>query len=203
MSNLSLFRKKGKPITRKRGDLLFRQGEFDASVYVVEEGLLKAYYLTSEGKELIKSFIREGEYIGSLVACTSSEACTFSLACLEDCSLLRIPFAELQAQAAKDAESAASVIQSLMDLAIKKERREYEFLCLPRPGALCLVPAALARTSGAAHTERHSTVPGDHARRAKPNPTSGQLVIPGCHTTRWWAVIPCPPWRITRLSASK
>ena len=53
------------------GEHIFRQGDEDRSVYVLQTGLLKAYYLSDEGKENIKSFIQPGELIGSLAAETS------------------------------------------------------------------------------------------------------------------------------------
>ena len=130
MINQPEFEAIGKLLIAKKGDFLFKQGDTDTSIYVVKSGLLKAYYLTLEGKEFIKSFIAEGEFIGSLIACYSREPCTFSLACLEDCSLLKISFADLQAVADSDPKFLSLVNNSLTSLAMKKERREYELLCL-------------------------------------------------------------------------
>ena len=130
MKNQSIFAELGKPLLRKKGDLLFAQGDSDSSIYVVSSGLLKAYYSTLEGKELIKSFIQSGEFIGSLIAGHTAEPCTFNLRCLEDSKLRRIPFAELKSMAMHKPEASGLVINSLIELAIKKERREYEFLCL-------------------------------------------------------------------------
>jgi len=130
MKDQSVFEAIGKPMLAKKGEVLFKQGDIDTSIYIVISGLLKAYYLTLEGKELIKSFIQEDEFIGSLIACNSTEPCTFSLICLEDCSLLRVPFADLQAAAVSNPEFSNIVTNGLVRLAIKKERREYEFLCL-------------------------------------------------------------------------
>jgi len=130
MQNQSIFGRLGKLIQRTKGDMLFQQGDHDTSIYVVTTGLLKAYYLTMDGKELIKSFIPEGEFIGSLVACQSGEPCTFNLTCLEDSQLLKVSFADLQAISNANKEAAELLTQSLISLAIKKERREYEFLCL-------------------------------------------------------------------------
>jgi CRP-like cAMP-binding protein len=96
MENVSLFEGLGKSIERKKGDLLFKQGEKDNSIYIVKHGLLKAFYLTLDGKELIKSFIQPGEFIGSLIACYLDEPGTFNLMCLEDSSLQRVSFTELQ-----------------------------------------------------------------------------------------------------------
>jgi len=112
---------------------VFSQGDRDKSVYIVRSGLLKAYYLTPDGKELVKSFIKEGEFIGSLIACSSAEPSTFSLKCLEDCSILCARFADLQEAAINNTEFSSSAINALLNLAIKKERREFEFLCLSAP----------------------------------------------------------------------
>lgn len=126
----SFFQQLGKPLQRKKGDLLFQQGDHDASIYAVSTGLLKAYYLTLDGKELIKSFIAEGEFIGSLIACQSGDPCTFNLMCLEDSQLFRVPFTDVQTAMDGNKDVVGVMTHSLMSLAIKKERREYEFLCL-------------------------------------------------------------------------
>lgn len=120
----------GKPVNRKKGEFVFKQGDIDTSIYVVTSGLLKAYYLTVDGKELVKSFIQEQEFIGSLIACHTAKPCTFSLMCLEDSLLLEIPFSKLQKAINHRPELSGMVNNGLMNLAIKKERREYEFLCL-------------------------------------------------------------------------
>lgn len=130
MTEQSILKTIGKPLHRNKSEFLFKQGDLDTSVYVVTSGLLKAYYLTIDGKELIKSFIQEGDIIGSLIACSSSEPCTFNLMCLEDSSLLRIPFTKLQEVAASNPSFSSFVNNILIDLAIKKELREFEFLCL-------------------------------------------------------------------------
>ena len=123
----------GKPLRLKKGEFVFKQGDADTSIYVVKSGLMKASYLTLDGKELVKSFIQEGNFIGSLISCHSSEPCTFSLMCLEDCSLLQTRFIDLQKAAINNPEFSSSVITALLNLAIKKERREFEFLCLSAP----------------------------------------------------------------------
>ncbi len=113
-----------------RGNHVFRQGEADRSLYFVKSGFLKAYYLTESGGEQIKSFIDQGKVIGSLTAAAAGEPNTFSLVCLEDCTLMRFPFDALREQAAHTPALSEMVTGLLLELAMKKERREYEFLCL-------------------------------------------------------------------------
>jgi len=113
-----------------RGDHVFRQGDADRSLYFVRYGFLKAYYLTESGGEQIKSFIDQGKVIGSLTAAAVGEPNTFSLVCLEACTLMRFSFDALREQAAQNAALSEMVTSLLLELAMKKERREYEFLCL-------------------------------------------------------------------------
>ena len=68
--------------------------------------------------------------IGSLTAAYGDERCSFSLLCLEPCHLAKLSFDEIFAAARKDIAIASVVIDLLVGLAMKKERREMEFLTL-------------------------------------------------------------------------
>lgn len=59
----------GTAMSTVRGEYVIRQGEQDRSLYFVKAGLAKAFYLNSEGKEHVKSFLVPGDFIGSLTAC--------------------------------------------------------------------------------------------------------------------------------------
>jgi len=118
------------PLSRKAGEHVFRQGEVDRSFYVVRSGLLKAYYISDEGKENIKSFLLPGDNIGSLVSAHAGQPCSFSLICLQPCELIKIDFMTLYDASRNSMEIAATVVDFLLGFAMKKERREYELLCL-------------------------------------------------------------------------
>lgn len=133
MDKTVLFQRLGQPQQKNKADVLFAQGTVDRAVYFVQSGLLKAFYTTPDGKELIKSFIRPGEFIGSLTSCRSGDPSPFSLSCLEPSRLFKVEFASLLEMTAEDPQVANFVTKGLMDLAEKKERREYEFLCLSAP----------------------------------------------------------------------
>jgi len=125
-----LIQQEGKRIEKARGEHLFLQGNADQSLYYVESGLLKAYYTSEDGQESIKSFLQSGDAIGSMTSAFSAGSCSFSLLCLEDSSLITLPFATLQALSKTDLKLANNLIELLVQLAMKKEEREYEFLCL-------------------------------------------------------------------------
>ena len=113
----------------KKNDHVFRQGEANESLYFIKNGLLKAYYITVEGKEFVKSLLGPSDFIGSLTAAYSKATCSFNLVCLEDSEILRVEFDQFQALAMSDKDIARFAFEGLLTLAMKKERREFEFLC--------------------------------------------------------------------------
>jgi len=117
-------------IERKKGQHLFLQGDADKYLYFVQSGLLKAYYSSTNGKTFVKSFIQASEIIGSVGSAFADLNCSFGLICVEDSVLQRLPLQVLIDYGKKDLELANELIQFLLQLAMKKERREYEFLCL-------------------------------------------------------------------------
>lgn len=120
----------GEAVALDKGEVVFHQGDSNGYIYLIQAGLLKAYYVTAEGKEYVKSFLMESDIIGNLTALMSAEGCSFTLICLEPSSLIRVPFGEILKQAKRDLAVANQLNLLLANLAIKKERREYEFLCL-------------------------------------------------------------------------
>ena len=68
--------------------------------------------------------------IGSLSAVKGDGGCSFSLVCLQPCSLSKVPFDTLFQAVRGDAEVGVVVTEFLMKFAMKKEQREYELLCL-------------------------------------------------------------------------
>lgn len=120
----------GTPLSMSEGEHVFRQGDNDKSLYAVKSGLLKAYYLSSEGKENIKSFIMPGDNIGSLMAAYTNRTCRFSLVCLKPCELVKVDFRAIYDASQNHIDISTSVIDFLLAFAIKKEQREYELLCL-------------------------------------------------------------------------
>ena len=125
-----IFKHEGKKVEKKKGEHIFLQGDMDKSLYLLKSGLLKAYYTSEDGKEFIKSFILPNDIICSLSSAYSEKECSFSLVCLEPSRLVKIPFIVLQEYSSRDPEIASIVIEILLEFAMKKERREYEFLCL-------------------------------------------------------------------------
>ena len=120
----------GRLATWKRGEIIFHQGELNQSIYFVKSGLLKAFYLSENGDERIKSFLMPEDIIGSLSGYVANTGATFGLRCLKDAELLSLDFQSLRAAAQADLELANELLNLVLRFAIKKENREFEFLCL-------------------------------------------------------------------------
>lgn len=129
----SVMKQHGKRVEKEKGQFVFRQGEGNPNLYFIESGLLKAFYHTDDGKEFVKSFIKEGDVIGSLIAAYHQQLCSFNLQCLQDCVLYQIPLAVVIESSKNNNLLANEIIELLMNFSMKKERREYEFLCLDAP----------------------------------------------------------------------
>lgn len=114
----------------EKGVHIFRQGEQNRCLYRVQSGLLKASYITNDGREMIKSFIEPGQVITSLAASYRREPCSFSLVALQKTDVIEIEFQALMAAARASTELAAAAMDVILEFAMKKERREYEFLSL-------------------------------------------------------------------------
>ena len=120
----------GTPRTVAVGDYVFRQGDLCSTIFLVRTGLLKAYYVRADGKEHIKSFQPEGSIIGSMVALIDEEPSTFSLVAVEPSDLVALPYPVLDRASRESLELSNALIQFLSSYGKRKERREYELLCL-------------------------------------------------------------------------
>ncbi|WP_045857450.1 Crp/Fnr family transcriptional regulator [Teredinibacter purpureus] len=124
------YREYGTRIGIHKGEYLFEQGKVVDNLYVIESGLLKACYITNEGKEYIKSFVTEGSFISCAQSLLHDQPSTFSVLSLEDCTLFKIHQSTLKTLRDTDPKFSEDVQGLLLQLTMKKERREYELLCL-------------------------------------------------------------------------
>jgi len=121
----------GEQVEYNKGEMVFRQGEASQYIYLIKQGLLKAYYITAGGKEFVKTFVWENDFIGSLSAYHLPEqGCSYSLVCLEPAILHRLKFLELLDIVKQDPSLSITLINIFLHILAKKERREFEFLCL-------------------------------------------------------------------------
>jgi len=114
-------------IAKPAGHLLIEAGQVSGCFYICLQGLLRNYYALSNGKIFNKSFIASPSVAGSLSEYVKGEASRFSMDCLEDSLLLKIPFDWFKAVESNPLiqKFYLHVVESL---AILKEKREESLL---------------------------------------------------------------------------
>ncbi|VAW52465.1 cAMP-binding proteins - catabolite gene activator and regulatory subunit of cAMP-dependent protein kinases [hydrothermal vent metagenome] len=137
-----LLQLEGVTVVKDKGEHIFMQGDADRSLYFVQLGLLKAYYISEDGKESVKSFLLPNDIIGSLSSAYLKRDCSFNLICLEPTTLKKIPFDILHKYSKNNLEIASDMIELLLLFAMKKEQREFEFLCMSAEERFCRIAEA-------------------------------------------------------------
>ena len=117
----------------KKNETVFAQGDVCRQIYFIRSGLVKLSYLTFEGKEMIKSFITEGHMFGSLYSQLTGKGSTFNAVALEPLELDVMEYGLLQELTENNPAMQKMLSQFFQRLALKKELREYELLCLSAP----------------------------------------------------------------------
>jgi CRP-like cAMP-binding protein len=105
------------------------QGDLDRHVYFVEKGIVRLSYVSATGTYQTKSIIAEGASFASLTALEGGRT-TFSATTLEASTLISISYPALEALMAQHHVWERIVRKVFAALAIKKERREFEFLTM-------------------------------------------------------------------------
>jgi len=112
------------------GAYLMRQGDAATDLFFITEGVAKMHYHTSEGREFVKSFVNEGDLVGSLMAHLDGGGSPFSVSCLERVEAECVPFKVVGELFESEPAAMAFGMRFFQSLALKKERREYSLLCL-------------------------------------------------------------------------
>lgn len=117
-------------VSFRKGEAVFGTGEVCTSIFLVRSGLVKLSYWTRDGKEFIKSFIAEGGVFGSLHSQLTGKGATYSAIALEDVEADTLNYAVLASLGQDNPELQNILLGFFQQLALSKEMREYEFLCL-------------------------------------------------------------------------
>ncbi len=110
----------------KKSETLIRIGELDNHVYFVVSGILRDYYIASDGSDATQFFSREGSLIGcTLISNEPSAMCTEAL---ENCVLLCCKNADFRKLIDNNSEFSAIWIKTLEYSLAYKIKRENSFL---------------------------------------------------------------------------
>lgn len=114
----------------QKGETIFNCGDVCTDIYLIRTGMVKLGYCTLDGKELIKSFITEGGVFGSLYSQLTGKGATYGAIALEEVEVDTLSYSVLAALGKNNPELQSVLLSFFQQLALSKEIREYEFLCL-------------------------------------------------------------------------
>lgn len=106
---------------RKR-DVVFTEGSYPKGVYFINKGRIKIFHKNDQGKELISSLHREGDFFGFL-SLLKDEKHTHSAAVLEDAEIYMIPKEDFFSLIYKNSEVARKFIGILSGNLIENEQQ--------------------------------------------------------------------------------
>lgn len=112
------------------GEHVIEAGKRVCTVGFLLQGFARYYYLTPSGEEFNKSFAKEGQVLSCISSLVAGEPSPFFIQALEPCQCLFLEYQDLQELCRLHPEWGELVRHLLEQLALKKERREADFLLL-------------------------------------------------------------------------
>ncbi len=106
----------------RKKDILFKEGEYLRWLFYIEEGKVKLYKSTEDGRELIIQVVGKGAFIG-LVGMFSGDASPESAAALEDCQIRLVPRSDFAALVFGNRDVNARFIKILAGHAADREQQ--------------------------------------------------------------------------------
>lgn len=119
-----------RPTSLTRGEHLLRAGDQARHVFVVVEGLVREYYVLSDGRERTKSFVVESQVAGSLPDLLSGESSRANIVAEVASRILVVDYTALRALHERFPRWAELEAEATRRLLLTKTEREYELLAL-------------------------------------------------------------------------
>ncbi|WP_085909137.1 Crp/Fnr family transcriptional regulator [Kiloniella majae] len=112
------------------GDVIFSAGEKPKVIHFLTHGIGRYYYIDSEGHERNKSLVKAGGAFASISTVVNGEDSPFYTQAITPCETVAIDYDDLIRLSEESKNWATFVRRIYENLALKKERREADFLML-------------------------------------------------------------------------
>ncbi|RBP81218.1 Crp/Fnr family transcriptional regulator [Marinomonas rhizomae] len=112
----------------RKGDYLFRQGDFANRLYFLHSGLVRYVSISDEGKEFTQTFAKGPRIIGSTKAMVTETRTLFGIQALEDSMFSSYPWQVFYEQMRHDIGFLECYAKFLERIFITKEERENAFV---------------------------------------------------------------------------
>lgn len=78
-------------LTFPAGYTVIQEGEKAYNIYLILEGIVRGYYIDSQGNDITKCFSSECEFFSS-EGLRTGRASSFTIECLENCKCIKLPY---------------------------------------------------------------------------------------------------------------
>lgn len=85
----------------KSKELFIKIGEVQKDIGFLVTGLVRGYYIDDKGEEITVRFVTENGYLTHYSALLTNKPSSYAFQCLEECTILKLPFAAIQAGLAR------------------------------------------------------------------------------------------------------
>ncbi|MCG8328980.1 MAG: Crp/Fnr family transcriptional regulator [Chitinophagales bacterium] len=106
------------------------EGEIPHKIGIIKKGLFRYYYLTKEGKEFTKVFMKEGDIISSYTSMIHGKKSYYTIEAIEQSEIIEISHHQWNKLRNKDSKWDKLLISFLEKGYSIKEKREREFLLM-------------------------------------------------------------------------
>ena len=117
-SNISILKLKKKQI-------LIRENEIQYSIAFIYSGLVRSYFINENGKEINNSFFSENEFVTDYLSFIKQQKTKYTFECLEDCTLISIPFETVETAYDKY-KNFANFGRKIAEWALENRTKKYE-----------------------------------------------------------------------------
>lgn len=105
-------------------------GERWSKLYFINYGILRMYYVDSQGRDFNKAFFAEQQCIWPVAPIDRNESIKFNISTIEQTSLIELPFASMKAFLQKHGKWEQFALPFAEGLVESKFRREHDLLML-------------------------------------------------------------------------
>lgn len=127
-SELMFFSTLTKTCSFKKGEHLVKEGDVVENIYFLLKGIVRLYYLTPEGKEVISAFDREGDFTASYRSIILKRESHLYVQAIEDIEAVYISYDDVQNLYSRHSCWQELGRKSAEFEFLEKEDREYNFL---------------------------------------------------------------------------
>ena len=106
------------------GEFLVRPGDRSDALYLLQDGLVRLFYITPDGRERNKAFYQSGQVTGPVSAALTGSAAPFAIQALEPVEAISFSLQALLQSAGEHRDVARLYREMLAEAFIRNEQRE-------------------------------------------------------------------------------